>query len=507
MPELEVDQHGNTIWRLDGGILQQFMLSTAPVSILMGPIGSGKSVACCLRMWRHANKQQPGRDGIRRTRWAVVRNNYPALRTTTVRTFLDVFPERAFGNLKWTQPPAVVCRYGDAEMAVDFLALDKAEDIAKLRSAEYTGIFFNELAFITTKEIFDEATSRVGRYPPIRDGGATWAGVIADTNCPDQDHWLCLMRGLVPLPEGLLSDERAALEWPSSWEFFSQPPGLLEKRRHDGVLEGYSTNPSAENLTFLPPKYYGKLIDGKSRAWIKSRILNQVALVIDGEPVWPAFRRELHVAETILHPIAGHDIWVACDFGRSPAALFAQFINNRISVLDEMQGFNISSVGFAPMVKRRLEQKYPNYTFQAVGDPKGADKNQADERTSFDVFKANGIPMRPAPVKMNAIETRLAAVDSVMSQLYDGRPRLQISPNCRTLISACEGAYCFERKTLSGEVKTEPAKNRFSHVADALQYLCIGLGEGRTMIGLRPAYEAKPMPIWQGKKSMRRVFA
>src|SRR6516165_518404 len=98
MPELEVDQHGNTIWRLDGAVLQSFMLSTAPVSILMGPIGSGKSVACFLRMWRHANEQHPGRAGIRRTRWAVVRNNYPALRTTTMRTFLDVFPERAFGH-------------------------------------------------------------------------------------------------------------------------------------------------------------------------------------------------------------------------------------------------------------------------------------------------------------------------------------------------------------------------------------------------------------------------
>jgi hypothetical protein len=61
MPELEVDQHGNTIWRLDGEILQQFMLSSAPVSILMGPIGSGKSVACCLEP---ISKLLAGRDPL-----------------------------------------------------------------------------------------------------------------------------------------------------------------------------------------------------------------------------------------------------------------------------------------------------------------------------------------------------------------------------------------------------------------------------------------------------------
>jgi hypothetical protein len=506
MSELAVDQHGRVIWAVSAHdrVLCDFLLSNAPISFCMGPIGSGKTVGCILKMWRHANEQRPGRDGVRRTRWAVVRNNYPALRTTTIRSFLDVFPEKVFGVLKWTQPPHQVVRSGDTEMQVDFLALDKSEDIAKLRSAEYTGIFFNELSFIDNKEIFDEATSRVGRFPAVRDGGATWAGVFADTNAPSQDHWLSIMAGLVPTPEGLLSSERAALAWPPSWDFFMQPAGLLEVRRHDGSLAGYD-DPQAENQQWLPAKYYGNLIAGKSEAWIKSRVLNRVAVVVDGEPVWPAFRREWHVAETALRPTPGHEIWIACDFGRSPAALFAQFVNNRVIVLHELQGFNISSIAFAPMVKKTLEQKFPGHRFQACGDPKGADKNQADERTSFEVFKSVGIPMRPAPVKMNAIETRLAAVDSVLSSLHDGKSRLLISPICRTLITACEGAYCFERKVSSSEVRTEPTKGKYSHVADALQYLCISLGEGRRMVGLDPVDELKPAQIWHGRKTMRRV--
>lgn len=193
--------------------------------------------------------------------------------------------------------------------------------------------------------------------------------------------------------------------------------------------------------------------------------------------------------------------------GEAPPQFFGQFVNNRIIVPHELQGFNISSIAFAPIVKKTLEQKFPGYRFQACGDPKGGDKNQADERTSFDVFKSVGIPMRPAPVKMNAIETRLVAVDSVLTSLHDGKSRLLISPTCRTLITAMEGAYCFERKVSSSEIKTEPAKNKYSHVADGFQYLCVSLGEGRRMDGLEPVGELKPKLFYKGHRSMRRVVA
>jgi hypothetical protein len=501
-----VDQFGNTIWRIEGKTLRQFLLSTAPVQIVLGPIGSGKSVALFLKMWKVANEQRPAPDGIRRTRWAVARNNYPALRTTTIRTFLDVFPERSFGSLKWSQPPTMTVRYADVAMEVDFLALDKSEDVAKLRSAEYTGIAFNELSFLDVRELFDEATSRVGRFPPMRDGGAyPWSGVIADTNCPSQDHWLALMRGMVPAPEGLLQDERLELEWPQSWDFFQQPPGLLEVRDNSGALVGYDDNPEAENVANLPPGYYGNLIAGKSRAWIKSRILNQVALVVDGEAVWKSFRRDLHVAREVLRPVRGRQLWLAMDFGRSPAVLIAQNINDRISIIEEVIGFNTSATLFAPAVKRRLEQTYAGFDFVAFGDPKGGDRSQCDERSAMDIWAASGIHVKPAPVRQHNLEIRLSAVDSVLTSLSDRRPRLQVSPSCRTLIAALEGAYHYARRRQASEIKTEPEKDKYSHVADALQYLCVSMGEGRVVAGLTPLNEAKPIQIYRGHRSMRRV--
>ena len=92
MSELTTDKFGQTIYEIDGAVLRAFMLSTAPVQIICGPVGSGKSKACKLKLWAIANAQKAGPDGIRRTRMAVVRTTYPELRTTTIRTWLDTFP-------------------------------------------------------------------------------------------------------------------------------------------------------------------------------------------------------------------------------------------------------------------------------------------------------------------------------------------------------------------------------------------------------------------------------
>lgn len=51
-----------------------FHRSQAFVRGLRGPIGSGKSVACCMEILAKALLQKPGPDGVRRTRWAIVRN-------------------------------------------------------------------------------------------------------------------------------------------------------------------------------------------------------------------------------------------------------------------------------------------------------------------------------------------------------------------------------------------------------------------------------------------------
>ncbi len=72
---------------------------------LLGPVGSGKSYACAAEvLLRAARQPASAKDNIRRSRFVVVRNSYPELRTTTLKTWTELFPEAQWGALRWSPP-------------------------------------------------------------------------------------------------------------------------------------------------------------------------------------------------------------------------------------------------------------------------------------------------------------------------------------------------------------------------------------------------------------------
>ncbi len=85
-------------YKPDGEILKQFMKDESFFRGLRGPVGSGKSVSCCIEVMRRALEQKKGPDGKRKSRWAVIRNTNPQLKTTTIKTWLDWFEEEHWGN-------------------------------------------------------------------------------------------------------------------------------------------------------------------------------------------------------------------------------------------------------------------------------------------------------------------------------------------------------------------------------------------------------------------------
>ena len=82
----------------------EFHRSDAKVRFLIGPWGSGKSSACVIELFRRAMAQHPSPDGVRRTRWAIIRNTYPELKSTTLKTFMNWFPPSQFGEVKMDIP-------------------------------------------------------------------------------------------------------------------------------------------------------------------------------------------------------------------------------------------------------------------------------------------------------------------------------------------------------------------------------------------------------------------
>lgn len=498
MPELERSAGGQVVYRPDGEVLKDYVRDRSPFAVIRGPIGSGTSTGSCMRIFATALEQAKSpRDGLRHSRWAVVRNTYPELLTSTLKTWLQWFPEQPYGILNRARPMHQVIRIADLDLEVWFLALDHEDDVKKLRSTEFTGFWPNELEFFNYL-IVNEMRSRAGRFPPMAEGGPTWYGVIADMNAPNEEHWLPRMAGEVPYPDDVPEDKR--LEMPKSWAYFKQPPALIEVFGADGkTVVGYLLNPKAENLRWLPDGYYEGLAQGASKNWIDSRLMNRITYVVDGDPVWVGVKQELVFAQGPLDYLPGREVIVSLDFGRRPTAIMAQEIGDKIHVQREFRMYGVGAAVFAPQLKRFLEQNYRGAKIRFTGDPKGRDKGQGDERSAYDIFRSFGMVITPAPVRNNNLDDRLEAVSFALMM-----NRILVSGQCLTLRAALAGKYHFVKIDV-GDV--EPFKDKYSDVADCLQYLCLFLGEGRRMIGLEAGAAPKAMKVHAGRRSMRRVSA
>jgi hypothetical protein len=464
----------------DGEVLRQFMASKAPVKIIQGPIGSGKSLGCAMLIWGKALEQVKQRDGKRKCRAHVFRDTYGKLEDTTIKTWLEWFPEDKFGRFYRSKPMLHEIRVGDIELDVHFVALEDESAADYFKSLETTICWFNEVQFID-RVLFDEATSRVGRYPRVLDGGAVGPQVVADMNAPDETHWIPLMRQDVAIPDYFTADQRRAHVKPPTWQFFVQPPGLIEVKDSDGEVAAYEPNPQAENLRWLPGGYYTNAIQGKTKAWINANVLNRVSPRRDGKPVLPDFNRATHVAKRPLEPVPGVEIIIGQDFGRRPAAIFMQNMRGSWLVLHELVARGMGAAKFAPLLRNEISQRFPEFRWRIIGDPSGDFKGQNDEQVPFQIFRAHRLPVTAAPSFL--LSVRLQAAEAVLTRMSEGRPSLQISPTCTTLIAALDGGYHFRRLKVAGErYAEEPEKDEYSDPADAFMYALLGGGEGRAVL-------------------------
>lgn len=464
----------------------QFHRSQAFFRGLMGPIGSGKSVTCVEELKYNAlSVQEPDKNGVRRSRWACVRNTYPELKATTVQTFLQWWaPEHV--SIRWDAPITATVDIwlpdGTRVLAEFlFLALDKPKDVKKLLSLELTGIWFNEAREIP-KAVIDAGLGRIGRYPALKDGGPTRAFAIADTNPPDDDHWWY---------------RHFEEDCPHNWALFKQPPALLE------VSGEYIPNPEAENIKHLPGgyAYYLNQVGGKTKEWIKVYILGKYGTVEDGKPVYPQYRDDLHCAKKQVPPHSTSGLILGWDFGLTPACIICQVTpRGQFRVLSELVAENMGITAFArEVVKPFLATRYPDHkVVGSYADPAGTGRAQTDERTCIDILNATdektgavimGFITQSAPSN-NPIE-RIEAVNRFLTKLIDGDPAFVLSPDCKILRKGFNGGYKYERVQVAGDerYKEQPAKNRFSHPHDALQYAALGATQSYTQAKARASWE------------------
>lgn len=464
---------------------RKFHSSTAFVRGLMGPIGSGKSVACTIEIVMKALAQQPSPDGVRRSRWAIMRNTYPELKSTTIKTFQDWLPEH-IAPINWGTPITAKCQIPDLgdgtslDMEVIFLALDRPADVKKLLSLELTGAWLNE-AREFDKSIVDATTGRVGRYPNKTQGGPTWSGILMDTNPPDELHWWYLL---------------AEEQHPDGWEFFQQPPALLRDKNGK-----YAPNPLAENVSnhSLGYTYWLRQIPGKDQQWINVYVMGLYGSSMAGKPVYgDTWNDTFHNSGHEYEPIIGREIILGWDFGLNPSCTIAQVSpHGQLRILEELMADGSGIRQFAEsVVLPILSTKYSGCPYVSIGDPAGNQRAQTDEQTVFKELADIGIHTEPCST--NDPKMRIEAVKFFLGRLVSAQPGFQLNPSCKMLRKGFNGGYRYRQLNVSGDVRftDKPEKNIFSHIHDSLQYICVYLKEGVVQSGTGTQYQAQ-MPAYK----------
>ena len=444
---------------------RKFMLSNKKMRVIMGPVGSGKSVLCCFEIIRRASMQEPAPDGVRRSRCAVVRETVRQLSDTTIKTFLDWFPEGICGRFMRTTK-TYFFKMGDVECEIMFRALDDADDVANLNSLELTFAFFNECRDIAP-EIVDAMSKRIGRFPSSKDGGPTWFGMWGDTNPPTMDTWWYYMMEKLDPKDGVSFKE-------NGWEVFKQPSGR---------------SPHAENVENLPDGYYDT--EGRSEEYTRVYIDGEYGLSLAGTPIYKYFRPDYHISINRLKPIMNgiRPLVVGMDLGLTPAAVIGQQDpRGRALILAEAASFDMGVQRFARTVLRPLlVERFPGMDVHVIVDPAGIQRAQTDERSAVDILKAEGFKVMPA--KTNNLSARLNSVDELLMRQVDGDAAFLMDPLCSRLKAAMMGGYRYHPKT--GGVE----KNQHSHIAEALQYLCLhitGMGEMMARMRTRTVQKVSP---------------
>ena len=418
-------------------------------------------------------EQKPNAQRIRKTRFYAIRNTYSDLNTTTIKDWLDIFGPLGPFTAGGQHPPTHRLRFRLAdktlvESEVVFIALDRPQAIKKLRGAQVTAFWLNEIKELT-KEIVDMADLRHGRYPSSMDGGPSWHGMIGDYNSPDEDHWLYNLAEEVK---------------PNDWEFFVQPGGLMKEMVLDTSIPGevklrwsgkWIPNPDAENLSNLPEGYYIKGMEGKDDSWIEVNLANEYGVVTEGKPIYrEQWNDALHVNANI-EPNPASPLLIGLDFGLTPSAILGQeTTQGAIHIFAEVVADGMGIKQFMKHALRPvLNRHYKGYTLELVGDPAGNRRSDTDEETVFKILDELGYDVEEA--NTNDPDVRWESVREPLQRLIDGRPGFQLHPRCKVTRKGFNSGYCFKRLQIAGEARfsDRAAKNKFSHPHDALQYLCM----------------------------------
>ena len=468
---------------------KRFHASDGFVDLVMGPYGSGKSTMCAHRIVQSVCNMPAWHNGRRRARWALVRNTSGELQSTTLQTWLQWFGD--LGDVKKHQKPLLTYEHefndgnGIVILELIFIALDREQDLRKIKSLELTGCYINELSEVPQGAL-SHLKGRVNHRYPSRAfcPEPYWSGIIADTNPPDVDHWI------------YRDFDANSVE---GYTLFKQPPGLIKD--DDGK---WQANVLCDNYNNLAADYYNQLQRGQTESFTKVFCLGEYGSVGFGKLVYPEYNDDIHSVDSIT-AIQGDPIHLGWDFGLTPACVVMQISpRGQVRILKEYTSENMGIRTFAKnIVLPSLSIDFPyNKIGVSRADPSGIAGDDIMEELSC-IGELNSLGVSTHPGRTNDLEPRIGSVRYFLNGMIDGQPAYILSrEGCPILRKGKQKDYIYKRIQVSGEerYKEVPHKNFASHPADAEQYIMMEFAADRILADKAPVNKVdlwNPVFRWQ----------
>jgi hypothetical protein len=465
---------------------------------------------------------KPAKDGIRYSKFAVVRNTIPMLKDTTIKTFLHWFPPAVFGVYKETQRNYLI-KIEDMEIELVFRGLDEEKDVRNLLSLDLTGAWIEETREINNS-VFKGVLGRTKRYPShdiydktdpryyLKPGEwvqwerRKWEGFepekymhLIERNCLTcAKPFVRELGHKCPLAVGTVLARHLGVdcaEFVSKFSPYITPPQVMlttnyPSREHwlyrdfvGNPIEGYAIyeQDQSENARNLDADYYINLEkDYADRPdLLQTLVRGDWGVTVRGRQVYPEFDRRVHVSISPLLPERKRQILVGWDnTGISPAislsyineigqwCVFKEFCFSQISIADATEVMIIWTDANLP----------DGCTYRNIGDPAGKNRG-ANMKSAADYISGKGRDygrdikiedgIQTFKIRRESVAGRLGHVDiddkgeiigKKPKMINDDAPAMLIDPSCIRIIDGMEGGYAFPEIGSSGVFGTEPKK-------------------------------------------------
>lgn len=460
--------------RSAGPVSDAFITNTHGISVICGPVGSGKTIASVKKGLVEAQRIHPGADGVRNYKLGCVTQKYDNQWKATIPSHWKIFRKDMAGS-SWSgaspRQAQHILKFEDAfgpiRMVKDFFSFGEDANEEDLRGLEYTDIELIEIDTLPHKLLVGLGRA-VGREPPkeiIRRTGRRWGAL----NAPTTQNWTYKFFWEECRPP---------------YKLFMQPGGM---------------DPAAENLAAHggDHAYYEQII---AENWDDQYYVRRMVHAIPGpiratNMVYDKFDETISLSKITIEPERALPVIVGVDGGFTPAATYGQEMpDGQLRVLAEIALERGGVEELADAMLALEARRFRDCDFHTVCDPamvagedgteddrsrrgeNAWDDSQRISRGSDRQRLGRALGRKVELAKTNNVTARHDAVKAkIKLHLGPGRPGYLLDPSCRGLLRGKRETYQF--RTIQGTNEISSVKPTFdTHVADAEQYMAMECG-------------------------------